>query len=452
MTQKNNTKRKNKQNSKGLKNSKYGNTKKRNNKNKNSKNHFSKNKKHSYVMNGGNICELFSKQSISSTQSTPPPIPPRKLTTTPSPNPSIPSPIPLQRKNSVATISTTIKPLVYTAIANVGNTCYMNATLQMLWSIPEIREYIIQLDKEFIRNKYHLDYIYKISYILNTIFTVFNSKTKEDDNYYGKNEKEKLEKKQKLNEGDIALQSLKMLNLSSIIDKKYIEDYNQRDAQEYLNYLLNFLCDSDDFSKKCNFIDLNQYIKYDEESTTTCLYREKYGEVKTFTKKENAFILQLPLSKIDPKNNNISYLIGQYQEIEQLSKDEYLNRCFETHTKSGEKGPATKEILIKKPSNNLIIQLKRFVKSIDGDGNFLDSNKIRTYINPDPTIQIDRIIFKLQGCIIHTGGTKGGHYVYLVFDDNGKPYKIIDDSRIIKSNNNYLTDGYIYYYRRQIPI
>jgi len=426
MAQKYNTKRKNRKNeknSKDEKNSKYRKTKKQNSRNINSKNNFSKNKKHSYVMNGGNICKLFGKSSIQ-----PPPLPPK-------------------RKNSVAT---THKTLFYTGIANVGNTCYMNATLQMLWSIPEIREEILSKTQQNILE----DNSYKsiILYILNTIFTVFNSKTKEDDNYYGKNEKDKLAQKQKLNKDDIVLKSLKRLNLSSIEVKRYIKNYTQQDAQEYLNYLLDLLCDSDDFSKKCNFIDLNQYIKYDEESTTTCLYREKLGEEKSVKMETVALILQLSLSKIDPKNNNISYLIKQYQEIEQLTLLEYLNRCFETPNNPGAKGPANKQILIKNLSNNLIIQLKRFVKSIDGDDNFLADTKIRTSINPDPTIQIDSIIFKLQGCIIHTGGTKGGHYVYLVFDDNGNPAFIMDDSRKREPDTTYLTNGYIYYYRRQILI
>lgn len=420
MAQKYNTKRKDE------KNSKYKKTKKQNSRNKNSKNNFSNNKKHSYVMNGGNICKLFGKSSIQ-----PPPLPPKG-------------------KKSVSANSATNSKLVYTGIANVGNTCYMNATLQMLWSIPEIREEILSKKQQNILK--YKSYKYIILYILNTIFTVFNSKTKEDDNYYGKNEKDKLAQNKKLNKDDIVLESLKQLNLTSIEDKKYIENDTQQDAQEYLNKLLQFLCNSYDFNTTCKFIDLNKYIKYDEESTTTCLYKEKLGEEKSVKIEKVAFILQLSLSKIDPKNNNISYLIKQYQEIENLSNDGYLIRCFETPNKSGDQGPANKQILIKKPSNNLIIQLKRFVKSINGDGNFLDSNKNKTSINPDPTIQIDSIIFKLQGCIIHTGGTKGGHYVYLVFDDHGNPAFIMDDSRKRARDTTYLTNGYIYYYRRQKPI
>ena len=136
MTQKNNTKRKNR---------KYGKTKKPNSRSKNSKNKFNKNTQNSYIMNGGNICKLFGKQSIQPQLSIPPKsskpsIPPQPLIPTKSSNPAKSS-IPLQRKNSVATN----KVLVYKGIKNFGNTCYMNSTLQMLWSIPEFRNFLTSI-------------------------------------------------------------------------------------------------------------------------------------------------------------------------------------------------------------------------------------------------------------------------------------------------------------------
>jgi ubiquitin C-terminal hydrolase len=409
-----------------------------------SKNKVSNNK---YVMNGGSICSLFTDKSGSSTS--------EKATSSATSS---------NAKSSAKSVIETIlmKPiysnikygpshnpnntLIYTGIANVGNTCYINATLQMLWSIPEIRAHIINLDRKYLVDHYYSNYKYEITFILSTLFNTFYSKSAKDTHFYGELTDEETNAKKTTNP---ALESLKSLNLSSIQKKKYIFNYSQQDAQEYLNALMNFLCDSDDFTKKCKFIDLNQYIQYEEESTTTCLYEAKPGEEKVSKKTDNSFILQLPLSETDPQNN-ISDLIKQYQSIEKLEENQYLTRCYETETNPGKQGPANKQILIKQPSNNLIIQLKRFKKLMDGDGNFLDSNKNKDSIIPNPTITIDSLNFKLQGCIIHSGGPKGGHYVYLVFNNDGKPSFIMDDWSIHKNfkTYNHLTDGYVYYYRR----
>lgn len=446
MTQKNNTKRKN---SKDVKNSKYGNTKKRNNKNKNSKNHFSKNKKNSYVMNGGNICELFSKPSISSA----PPIPPK---------PSIPpksSPIPLQRKNSVATN----KPLVYKGIINFGNTCYMNSTLQMLWSIPEFRNFLTSITLENIENFSFKTRTYKHPYT-NKVFEYDYNIDKEAlislfkiFEYLQNQNKAPFEMTRNIYDG---LRNLSITQgFFSILNKegKYATEIfngkkrnivkldsrisfrykDQEDASEFLVKIMQDLLP--------NIIDnpivteLLNTFEYEEKSIVTC----EYTNTQT-TSVNKSFNLDIPI-----KSNNLTQSLQDFLKIENI--DNYLEYCKSEANLNGIMKNKKIQIDFTKNTTNLIIKLKRFDSS---------TNKIKTYMNPEVILDFNTIdpnnpqdvLFSLQGCIIHLGATmSSGHYEYLVFDDNGKPKFIISDSSktdVDDKYNTYLTDGYIYYYRR----
>jgi hypothetical protein len=67
----------------------------------------------------------------------------------------------------------------------------MNASLQLLWSIPEIRKDIVNLYQPELYKNY-TDYHYQIIIILAAMFNNFYSKKSEDDNYYGKNDTDNI--------------------------------------------------------------------------------------------------------------------------------------------------------------------------------------------------------------------------------------------------------------------
>ena len=101
-------------------------------------------------------------------------------------------------------------------------------------------------------------------------------------------------------------------------------------------------------------------------------------------------------------------------------------------------------------SDNVIIHLKRFKYTETGD-----IEKIHQKIVPDMMIEINNEFFSLDSCIVHYGDTPdAGHYIFQIFDDNGKATSIIDDNEIYSYDKrlfdvyDYLTNGYIYLYKK----
>lgn len=414
------------------KNKKFNNTKKLSYK-KNKKNTNKKNKtlkKKNYKLRGGNICKLLlNSNSLGSS-------PKSSLGSSigSSIGSSLNKPMTIKYSNKYVEPN----PLFYTAITNVGNTCYINATLQLLWSIPEIRKDIINLHQANLYTQYATyDYRSQIIIILAAMFNTFYSKSSEDNIFYGKNNTNNI------------IQQLEMLNLTSIENNNYIENTTQQDAQEYLSKLLVFLCNSENPTQNnCSFIDLQKHLDIRVTVETKCNFP---GNIPR-QQRDPYLDWSIPLNI--SKDINIDIDIKTLLAIELTTDNDSLTDCLPNNTTSENLstkyvGPGTISTTYK-PKNNLLIQLLRFTH----DPNFIirAGNKISTNITPNNIINLDNKQFKLQGCIIHLGGTNGGHYVYLVFDKDGNPSKLIDDKQIISKDtqyNEHLANGYIYYYRKQ---
>lgn len=275
---------------------------------------------------------------------------------------------------------------------NIGNTCYLNATLQMLINNQDICNLVIKYaDKSLILN-----------IISKYIFEYYNSNIS--------------------------------LPITPIEIKKIIENYNiifkgheQHDASEVTLCLLNIINDEINKIDKVNKFESLFNIHFNLNiHCTKCL--ENYNK----TEINNILILD-----IKSELNNLDDIYRNFKAKIILNDDNkyYCDKCKT-------KRLAIKNYTIKNWSNNLLILLKRFQYS----GNNIIKNTQKIDI---PLIW--RHNYYLYGAIIHNGNINGGHYIYVGKQAN--KWYIYNDTSVneIISNdklNQLLANAYLLYYKQ----
>lgn len=281
---------------------------------------------------------------------------------------------------------------------NMGNTCYMNAALQIITNSTVLTKII--LTHEFTSPKLNIYKRFLQSY---------------------KNG-----------------QSFKPIEVKHMVgqkDSKFM-DNNQHDSHEFLINLMEIL--DDEFKKEYNenpisilSIPLNEFMSriYDT-SVSSIIYCEETDE-KSKTKVGEK-ILSLPI----PKKENVSLndCLEYYTQIEKLSgdaqwKSEKENRLVDAY----------KRLYLKSLPKYLLIQLKRF-------SFFSFSNKNDINVAVPINLDIRNNSYQLRGIIYHMGSVNGGHYVSIIHHND--EWYLCDDSNISKvpNINNYLSKGYTYLY------
>ena len=99
------------------------------------------------------------------------------------------------------------------------------------------------------------------------------------------------------------------------------------------------------------------------------------------------------------------------------------------------------ELAYFKDNRFLILRINRTSK----DG----SNVSKAKITPDHTITVNENKYRLRSCIVHTGtNATGGHYRYIVYNDDGEAKIMLDGSKSesVSNNESILKQGYIYLY------
>jgi len=120
------------------------------------------------------------------------------------------------------------------------------------------------------------------------------------------------------------------------------------------------------------------------------------------------------------------------------------------------------QIFINKSQNYLIIQLKRMSKKGSGyikkNINVTDNNEEITITQPGQQIK-----FKLRGVVCKSGSASGGHYIYVSME-NGKRIIYNDEQPIVEGNSNTKFDsetgiinimntrGYLFLYKRVVSV
>jgi ubiquitin C-terminal hydrolase len=296
-----------------------------------------------------------------------------------------------------------------TGLSNCGNSCFFNSVNQMLFHIPEFREFLIK-NKDIFKNEI----------ILNLIELFKLMKTKGN--------------KSNVDGGEM-LHDRSLSNYYSLVQQKfYIElgdggnTGSQRDASELLTkyferifeelYSYILIPDSGELTKSLlNELKINIPIFeffFLQKEDIKCLDDPTIIKTSTF----NCNFVYNQASYIDPNDKTkIKFKINLNDEEEIRTANNNYIKCIKKDLNGNEiKQINTGSTLEKDPNEYIIIPLKRFFQEPDGTtiklNDPIDNFNIKN--NNDEFIISDRYNnkYKLLGGINHGGGVSGGHYFY----------------------------------------
>ncbi|XP_068223261.1 ubiquitin carboxyl-terminal hydrolase 36-like [Palaemon carinicauda] len=309
---------------------------------------------------------------------------------------------------------------------NLGNTCYMNSSLQALFHIPSMANWLMEdLSNHTQRceaNASSASYC-SICAMMRTLRSTLDRSA------------------------NVIKPSLIHHKLKSI--GKTLMYGRQEDAHEFIKLLLDHM--------EKSYLSFRRASKLDHRSKETTPLNQIFG----------GYIRQ---QVICPVCRHVSTTFSHFQDLvldirSVNSVDEALNLYFKKETldsynaykceRCHKKVPATKRHLIERAPHVLLIQLKRFTFS---------GGKINKHINIQRTIDISRFVngqnknqssegsgpyqYRLASMVIHLGGSQhGGHYTAVAEASSGTMFEFDDSSvRSISVQSALMRNPYILFY------
>ncbi|XP_029293620.1 ubiquitin carboxyl-terminal hydrolase 36 isoform X2 [Cottoperca gobio] len=297
---------------------------------------------------------------------------------------------------------------------NLGNTCFLNSTVQCLTYTPPLANYL--LSKEHSR-ACHQSGFCMICIMQNHIIQAF------------------------ANTGNA------IKPVSFIRDLKKIARHfrfgSQEDAHEFLRYTI------DAMQKAC----LNGYPKLDRQTQATTLVHQIFGGY--LRSRVKCSICKSVSDTYDPYLDiavEIRQAANIVRALELFVKPDVL--CGENAymcAKCKKKVPATKRFTIHRTSNVLTVSLKRFANFSGGkitkDVGYPEFLNIRPYMSQNSG---DPIMYGLYAVLVHSGySCHAGHYYCYVKASNGQWYQM-NDSMVHSSNIKVVLNqqAYVLFYLR----
>nr|XP_020476629.1 ubiquitin carboxyl-terminal hydrolase 36 [Monopterus albus] len=297
---------------------------------------------------------------------------------------------------------------------NLGNTCFLNSTVQCLTYTPPLANYL--LSKEHSR-ACHQSGFCMICVMQNHIIQAF------------------------ANTGNA------IKPVSFIRDLKKIARHfrfgSQEDAHEFLRYTI------DAMQKAC----LNGYPKLDRQTQATTLVHQIFGGY--LRSRVKCSICKSVSDTYDPYLDiavEIRQAVNIVRALELFVKPDVLSgenayMC----AKCKKKVPATKRFTVHRTSNVLTLSLKRFANFSGGkitkDVGFPEFLNIRPYMSQSSG---DPVMYGLYAVLVHSGySCHAGHYYCYVKASNGQWYQM-NDSMVHSSNIKVVLNqqAYVLFYLR----
>lgn len=325
-------------------------------------------------------------------------------------------------------------------LQNIGNSCYINACMQLLSHTHELNEFLDKLDEKKINN------------------TIDGVMVKEWDAL-----------RKMLWSSNCTVAPMRFVKvIQQISQKKEILEFSgfdQNDLQEFLIFIIDTFHDGlkrevdmtisgikrnkkDKLAIECYKMMENMYKKEYSEMLNI-FYGITVNQIKSIESNEVLSCNCEPFSILSLSIPN-KQQCNIYECFDIFTKDEKMdgeNAWF--NEKTNKKEDINKNILFWNLPNVLIIVLKRY-------DNF--NRKINSLVTTDEIINLSKYvcgynpesyIYELFGVGNHSGNSRGGHYTANIKYSDGNWYNI-NDTLINKMNNNIITPyTYCFFYRKK---
>ena len=279
---------------------------------------------------------------------------------------------------------------------NIGNTCYLNAGLQLLIQNRDLCNIVLSFKDK--------------SNILKIIAKLI-------EEYY--------------NDKNCSINPIEIKKLVTSRNRIF-NGFQQQDSSEFIIFFLDLL------NSEINKIIPNKNLLdkiYELQITTST----KCKVLECLTVSTNNELSTMLMLEVNSECNTLDdcYRISK-QKIKLEGDDKYY--C----EKCKKKRIASQKKEITKWPKNLIIFLRRFNQTGSRMSKFSQEIKVPIEWRHD---------YKLKGVVYHSGSLHGGHYVYAGLDiiKNGK-WRLFNDSSVSELSNNALANivnnGYIYYFTK----